>query len=102
MVAIYLRDNQLTGIESALCQKSEWNNGDVDNYKCDGIMCAPGFFSAGTGRASKEGSTSCVPCENSIYYGVSCCGLCDITSSSKGITFLTSVLVGVVAAVVLR
>ena len=102
MVAIYLRDNQLTGIESALCQKSEWNNGDVDNYKCDGIMCAPGFFSAGTGRASKEGSTSCVPCENSIYYGVSCCGLCDITSSSKGITFLTSVLFGVVAAVVLR
>lgn len=100
-VTIYLRDNELTGIESALCQKSEWNDGDVGSYKCDGIMCAPGFFSNSTGRASKDVSTSCAACENAMFYGVSCCGFCDVTSSSKGITLITSVLFGVVAGVVL-
>ena len=72
---IDLSDNLITGIGSGLCQKSNWWNGDVGKYSCDGILCPPGEFSSPFGRQDSL-DTKCEKCpgaEGSLYYGVSTC-----------------------------
>ena len=71
-VTIYLRDNQFSGIDPALCTQEDWNQGDVGSFQCDGILCPAGTYSV-IGRASKSGST-CESCSLNSYFGGSTCG----------------------------
>jgi hypothetical protein len=70
-VTIFARDNRIDGISSGLCQKANWNEGDVQLYQCDGILCPPHTYSP-KGRAS-DGQT-CIYCKDAEYYGSSTCG----------------------------
>ena len=70
-VTIYLRDNQIVGIDQSLCSNDGWNKGDVGSFQCDGILCPSGTYAI-NGRASKSGS--CESCNKNKYYGGSTCG----------------------------
>jgi Leucine-rich repeat (LRR) protein len=71
-LTIYLRDNRITGIDPSLCSKDSWNEGDVGNFQCDGILCPVGTFAA-KGRASDFAST-CESCDKNQYFGGTTCG----------------------------
>ena len=71
---IELRDNLISGIGDGLCNKSDWLDGDVGSYECDGLLCPPGHYSP-VGRQDSD-SRTCDPCpgaESSPYFGVSVC-----------------------------
>ena len=70
-LTIFLRENRIEGINSNLCDMSQWNDGDVGRYKCDGILCPAGTFSP-TGRASK--TDQCMKCSKDKYLGSITCG----------------------------
>lgn len=71
-LTIFLRDNRIGGIDPALCSKDGWNGGDVESFRCDGILCPTGTYAV-YGRASRSGS-ACEPCNKNQYYGGSTCG----------------------------
>lgn len=72
-LSLYLRDNMIKGIPNGLCANPKWNDGDVENYGCDGILCPPNTVSD-TGRITAD-SPECLPCPNGndYYYGQSVC-----------------------------
>ncbi|KAL3925912.1 MAG: hypothetical protein SGILL_000089 [Bacillariaceae sp.] len=80
-VTIYLRDNQLNGVDPSLCTRGDWNEGDVGSYQCNGILCPAGTYSV-IGRASKSGST-CEACDLNQFYGGSTCGGSAAVSLSR-------------------
>jgi Leucine-rich repeat (LRR) protein len=67
---IYLKGNQITGMDQQLCEKTFWNDGDVGDYGCNGLLCPAGFY-APTGRHS--GSGACMDCDGAIYLGTASC-----------------------------
>ena len=97
-MTLLLKDNQISGIDPSLCDKSSWNNNDLTIYKCDGILCPPGHFSPGTGRGSKE-STSCFVCDGNEFYGSSTCG--PPSRANRATVYLTTLGLGIVAAILL-
>lgn len=82
-MSIYLRNNQISTLHPDLCTKEEWMEGDVGNFDCDGLLCAPGTFSD-KGRQSKAG-LPCRACEESLFYGSTTCGGLMGTDQSSGI-----------------
>lgn len=53
----YVQDNQIQALQLELCEKTNWNGGNVEVYGCDAILCPKGHASA-AGRAKKNR-----PCE---------------------------------------
>ncbi|KAI2512840.1 hypothetical protein MHU86_1629 [Fragilaria crotonensis] len=94
---IYLSDNKLIGIDSALCSAVSYNDGDVGEYGCDAILCPAGFYLEGTGRASKE-KGPCIPCPQSQYYGSSTCGVVSSALSTSAGSFAIILSASLVAA----
>ena len=80
-LTMYLRNNRLEGINPKLCNIASWNDGDVGEYKCDGILCPPNTYAPGIGRATQAGS-ECIPCDKADYFGSSHCGNQPISASS--------------------
>jgi Leucine-rich repeat (LRR) protein len=80
-VTIYLRDNEINGIDPSLCALNGWNKGDVGTFNCDGILCPAGTYGA-SGRASSGGST-CEPCGQNQVLGQTTCGGSRATLSSS-------------------
>jgi len=79
---VFLRDNRLTGLNSELCDKSSWNEGDVGKYGCNGILC-PAGYSAPNGRHSSSGE--CSKCPNSggaPYMGASTCAVAESSANT--------------------
>jgi len=72
-MTLYLRDNKITGIDPTLCDNDAWNDGDVESFQCDAILCPQGTYALNDGRASRAGS-QCIPCNKAIYFGASQCG----------------------------
>ncbi|KAL3925428.1 MAG: hypothetical protein SGILL_000414 [Bacillariaceae sp.] len=71
---IDLSDNLLTDFGEGLCSASNWNDGDVGRFGCDGILCPAGEFSP-SGRQTNA-QDACQPCpgaESSPYLGVTTC-----------------------------
>ncbi len=102
-LTIYLKDNYLFGIERELCDNGSWNDGDVGEYGCDAILCAPGSFAAGKGRHAVGGS-DCQECKEAKYFGQSqCIDLEEYYSSSMtmGIGMVTVLLMSIVTLVLL-
>lgn len=66
--------NYITSIDNGLCNKSEWNDGNVGQFGCAGILCPAGTYSP-SGRQTSSTET-CDPCpgeENSLYLGDTTC-----------------------------
>lgn len=62
MLALYAAGNRITGIAKSLCTKSQWLNGDVGNFACDGILCPVGTYNS-IGRAGNS-TPSCQACSS--------------------------------------
>lgn len=91
-LTIYLRENQIEGINPNLCEPPQFNNGDVGSYQCDGILCPSGTMSP-TGRASAAGE--CVPCSSNQFFGSTTCGATSGARVSRafGVILTTSVTI---------
>jgi Leucine-rich repeat (LRR) protein len=70
-MTILLRDNRISGINPNLCEETLWNEGDVQNFKCDAILCRKGTVSP-IGRASVD--IECRPCSKNKFLGGTSCG----------------------------
>lgn len=73
---IELGGNRLLALPENLCQKNEWQKGQVGLFgTCDAILCPPGT-QATTGRKT-EATESCVPCAAGVtsapFYGTLAC-----------------------------
>jgi len=79
-----IRNNFISGIEEEICQKKEWNGGDVGKYGCDGLLCPPKKFSK-DGRHGSD-STYCRPCPDAPFFGTTVCASLE----SGGATLHTS------------
>ncbi|CAB9517379.1 Leucine rich repeat N-terminal domain [Seminavis robusta] len=82
-LSLYLRGNMIGEIPNGLCNKANWNNGDVGKFGCDGLLCAPGTSSF-DGRYSSR-SSGCEACPEAKYYGqVACVGVgAPVTAASS-------------------
>jgi hypothetical protein len=69
-MSLFLSDNRFLGVPLILCDNSEWNDGDVGDFGCDGILCKPGTFNAYGRRLS---GMDCYDCPTAIYYGQTFC-----------------------------
>ena len=92
-ITIYMRDNFIEEIDPELCDNEKWNDGDVGNFECDGILCPPGTYAPNTGRASRNGA-QCLDCSYAKFYGQSQC--INVQSSA---TLIRASLIGVVLPV---
>jgi len=70
-LTLYLRDNLIEGIAPALCDQGYWNDGDVDSFSCDGILCPIGTYSK-NGRETAGGG-SCRSCSKVDFFGATAC-----------------------------
>jgi len=69
----YAKNNQIRGMNLKLCDKTDWNGGNVEVYGCDAILCPKGYASA-AGRAMKN--RSCEKCNNADeapFFGSTTC-----------------------------
>ena len=60
-LSIHLIDNQIQGMDDALCTAGGWNDNDVKSYGCDGILCPAGTYNP-VGHQSYDES-ACEPCK---------------------------------------
>jgi len=77
---IFLRGNMISYLDENLCANELWNDGDVGQFGCDGIVCPKGTFSE-TGRQA-DLNKKCEKCEDSLYYGSTDCHS-QLSSESK-------------------
>jgi hypothetical protein len=102
-MTIYLKDNFLMQIERDVCDNGAWNDGDVEQYSCNAILCPPGTFSPGNGRQSL-GSSECMTCKDAKFYGQSqCIDLQDFYSSAlnRGVGMTLTLAISAVAFLLL-
>jgi Leucine-rich repeat (LRR) protein len=71
---ILLEGNNISGIPSELCDKSNWMFGMVGalGNSCDAILCPPGTFNT-YGKLSTSGYSICGNCSSAKYYGTVRC-----------------------------
>ncbi|KAG7337090.1 RHS repeat-associated core domain containing protein [Nitzschia inconspicua] len=74
--SLYLSDNLILGMPLTLCDNVNWNNGDVGDFGCDGILCKPGTFNPNGRRVH---GMECFECSHAVYYGET---ECETDSSS--------------------
>eukprot|EP00562_Extubocellulus_spinifer_P013816 CAMPEP_0178558590 /NCGR_PEP_ID=MMETSP0697-20121206/10490_1 /TAXON_ID=265572 /ORGANISM="Extubocellulus spinifer, Strain CCMP396" /LENGTH=2669 /DNA_ID=CAMNT_0020191701 /DNA_START=259 /DNA_END=8268 /DNA_ORIENTATION=- len=83
-MTLYLRDNMITGINPALCENDGWNDGDVGEFSCDGLLCPAGTYSENYGRQTVGGQLAqCQRCEKANYFGASFCGVRSSATSER-------------------
>jgi len=72
-LTLTLTDNRISAIHEDLCDVEGWNDYDVEDFGCDGILCPAGTYSVSGGRQSSDESP-CEPCGSARYMGTSTCG----------------------------
>jgi hypothetical protein len=85
-LTIYLRDNNINDIPEELCHNHGWNGGDVENFGCNAILCAPGTSNM-LGRQSTD-EMPCMACDTA-YYGST---MCSSAPSRRASTILRGVI----------
>jgi len=75
---LLLQNNNISGIDTALCSIEDWMDGEVGNMMesdntnpCDAILCPVGKFNP-YGKAAKE--TMCADCPGAKNFGTTWCG----------------------------
>eukprot|EP00548_Thalassiothrix_antarctica_P005946 CAMPEP_0194147756 /NCGR_PEP_ID=MMETSP0152-20130528/27565_1 /TAXON_ID=1049557 /ORGANISM="Thalassiothrix antarctica, Strain L6-D1" /LENGTH=1116 /DNA_ID=CAMNT_0038848801 /DNA_START=119 /DNA_END=3469 /DNA_ORIENTATION=- len=85
-LSIILKDNKISEIDAELCKMNGWNDYDVQQHGCDGILCPKGTFADRKGRASGS-ATECVDCSKTNYMGSSkCASYSRVRSGAKQIS----------------
>lgn len=69
-LSLFLADNQFLGLPMTLCEKNMWNDGDVEEYGCNAILCPPGSWNP-QGRMSHD--IECIKCPRTAFYGSTVC-----------------------------
>merc|ERR1712194_913576 len=69
-VNLLLKGNYIEGIAPELCVKTQWNDGDVGAFGCDGLLC-PYKHWAPFGRSTK--AHLCEECKSAHYFGAAIC-----------------------------
>eukprot|EP00980_Cylindrotheca_fusiformis_P002863 scaffold674_cov126-Cylindrotheca_fusiformis.AAC.2 len=87
---IYLTGNRILGLPLILCYNDMWNDGDVGEFWCDGIMCKPGTYND-YGRKTPYGPV-CRPCSGASYFGANTCP--EDNSSTQSALSITLLLIG--------
>ena len=67
-LTLYLRNNNFEAISPEVCTNAAWNDGDVGDFGCDGLLCPQGSFGP-LGRQSKGSGGECQPCAENEYVG---------------------------------
>jgi Leucine-rich repeat (LRR) protein len=70
-LSIHLADNKISGIDEELCSIGGWNDIDVREFGCLGILCPAGFANS-AGRQTSL-SNPCVKCDAAKYMGSTAC-----------------------------
>ena len=81
MMTLSLENNLISGIDEEICEQTEWNDGDIGRYGCNGLLCSAGHY-AKTGRHSSSGK--CLKCKSSKVFGATSCE--ESSSSSAFVT----------------
>jgi Leucine-rich repeat (LRR) protein len=89
-LTLQLRGNKITQVEDPLCLVTGWNDFDVKDFGCDGILCPAGTFNP-VGRQSSA-DLPCAPCKKAKYMGTTDC-------SKAASTMATTLGLALVAAV---
>jgi Leucine-rich repeat (LRR) protein len=79
-LSIHLHDNQITDIAAELCGLLGWNDFDVQNFGCDGILCPAGYANT-AGRQTSSGHP-CVECDAAKFMGSTLCEGNGVDSST--------------------
>ena len=80
-----LGKNQLTDLPMKLCEQTEWNNGDVGRFGCDGLVCHPGTSTHEGRQSTNSLGMACVQCSSAdpeLYGQTNCGGTLYALSSS--------------------
>lgn len=91
-LSLQVQDNQITGVNSELCQVEGWNDFAVKNYGCDAILCPVGTWNH-LGRQSSDDSP-CTSCRKAKFMGTTRCEGSS-AASTTGVT-LAICIIGVV------
>jgi len=65
-----LGDNKWTAVPDVLCDNANWNDGNVAEFGCFGLLCPPRMYSR-VGYQTEE--MKCQPCETAEYFGATNC-----------------------------
>ena len=91
--------NQIKGLNPRLCTLPGWNDGDVQKYGCDGILCPAGTWND-KGRQSSD-DKPCVDCDNepSQFLGATRCG--PASSAERIMPITAAMTLGVAVSLLL-
>ena len=64
-------ENKLSGIDPQLCTLEAWNDYDVKNFGCNGILCPSGTYNDYGRQISEE--SPCQICKDATYMGATQC-----------------------------
>jgi Leucine-rich repeat (LRR) protein len=70
-LSLQVQGNRISSVDDDLCQVEGWNDFDVQQFGCDGILCPAGSWNR-LGRQSNEDSP-CTPCPKAKYMGSTYC-----------------------------
>ena len=70
-LSLHLQNNRIQGISGELCRMQAWNDYDIQNYGCSGLLCPSGTFNP-KGRQSSADS-NCTQCPQNQYFGSTQC-----------------------------
>lgn len=70
-LSLRVEDNTISGIDSELCDAESWNDYNVREFGCAGVLCPVGTWSP-LGRQASE-DMPCSPCEAAKYMGSTYC-----------------------------
>ncbi|KAL3915907.1 MAG: hypothetical protein SGILL_005427, partial [Bacillariaceae sp.] len=65
-----LGDNKWEGVPEVLCDNENWNEGNIAEYGCFGLLCPPGEYSK-LGFATED--KPCRTCDTAEYFGATNC-----------------------------
>lgn len=69
-LSLFARDNRILGMPLSLCNKEQWNKGEVRDYGCDAILCKPGTSNR---HGRHRPGSPCTECGDARYYGETLC-----------------------------
>lgn len=79
---IHLQNNQITAVDDELCKVNGWNDNDVQQYGCKGIMCPVGTYNVAGRQTADNGD--CDFCKVAKYMGQTKCSGALRTLASVG------------------
>ena len=89
-LTLQLKGNKITQVEDTLCLVTGWNDYDVQDFGCDGILCPAGTFNPAGRQSSAD--LPCTPCNKAKYMGSTEC-------SRAAASMATTLALAVVGAV---